>query len=114
MNIIGEYNCTACGRKPITDDMASKMRVIFPRGLEPPVVKIDCPCGLTITSYVTWEDAIIFDYAGANVDGYSFSRGQPPTEEEIKEFMNNFDMEVDAFLSRCDFTKPSNKWWRKK
>lgn len=76
--------------------------IIFPEGLSKPTAKIKCRgCNTMVISEVTWEDAIIFDSAGANVVGYSFVRGNPITNDEIEKFMDNFDEEINRFLDIC-------------
>lgn len=99
-DFIGVYNCKFCGKVKITD--ASIITIVYPKGLEPPLVKMQCYiCGNNIISWVRWEDAILFEQSGANVEGPPFIKAKPIEEQEITSFMGRFDEEVDRFLDVC-------------
>lgn len=101
---IGSYLCENCGKMEIHNP--ESILVIFPKALEPPVARITCTkCGAQISSEISWDDAIIFDRSGARVEGYSFARGKPPTEDEISSFMARFDQEMVGFLEACKSSK---------
>jgi ribosomal protein S27E len=97
---IGEYLCDRCGKVEIHN--CDNVVIIFPKGIDLPIAKVRCErCGGEVVSRLTWEEAILFDRAGAKVEGYSFVRGAPITEKDIEEFMNRFDDELSRFLDDC-------------
>lgn len=99
-NPIGEYVCPTCGSMYITDPKT--ITVFIPEGLEKPTASIKCvKCGKLIKSEIRWEDAILFDSYGANIEGYSFVHGAPLTPEEIDEFVVNFDEHIKRFFEKC-------------
>lgn len=97
-NPIGEYVCPKCGPKLIED--CSAITVYYPKGYNFPVGKIVCPeCAHELISYLAWTDALTFDYGGAEIVGFSFSRGPQLTNDEIVSSMEHFDEELEAFLA---------------
>ncbi len=98
-DVVGEFVCPRCGKQRIED--ISKLTIFYPKGIKNPSAQIVCGCGLKIVSSISWEDAMIFDKAGASVVGFSIVRASPITKKEIDEFVKNFDKEVEDFLNEC-------------
>lgn len=100
-DFIGEYRCDVCGVFPISDP--TRLTIYYPSGALDPIVKLTCEqCGKEIITVVDWEDAELFDASGANVVGYSIVRGPDLSEEEIKKFLRNFDVEMEEFLEASE------------
>lgn len=100
-DVIGEYRCPNCGIQPLT---AEEITVSFPRtGYIEPTAKITCKeCGTGLSSSVTWEDAIVFDFKGANNTGFSFLNSPVITEQEIDEFKTHIEEELEEFYEASE------------
>lgn len=98
---LGEFFCPSCGMREITNPQC--LTVLYPKGAKKPKVKIKCDnCGKVMHALVEWGDALVFDFNGAKVEGFSFSRGAAIKAEEIETFISNFDKEVDEFLTATE------------
>lgn len=94
---IGEYSCPKCGIREIEDP--TSITITYPLGSGKPVAKIVCEgCGEPLSSVVEWEDALVFESRGANINGFSFATATDITEGEIEQFMTRFDKEIKDFL----------------
>jgi len=96
---IGEYFCPNCGLVRISDPTCVTIR--YPITLQPPEAKIDCSCGYSIVSAVEFAEAIMFEKRGATVEGFKFATAIDITEDEIGDFMGNFEDEMREFLNAC-------------
>jgi hypothetical protein len=97
---MGEYYCNKCGMMQITNP--EFVTVIYPKGIDKPRAKVYCEgCDTTLMAFIEWRDALIFDSAGSNVEGFSFINGPVVTAEEIDGFVENFDSEIEEFLNAC-------------
>lgn len=95
-DIIGEFVCPNCGVLPLS---VKEVIVRFPTtGYQDPSARIVCTgCGKTLETKMDWFDAFIFDRGGAEVEGFSFSRGPELTEQEINDFTINIESELEKF-----------------
>lgn len=97
---LGEYRCPNCGVSEIFDPQM--VTVVYPKGLESPMAALVCPtCSSTLAAPVSWTDAQLFDRGGAKVIGFSFARGPKISENDIKDFVDNMESEIESFLNLC-------------
>jgi endogenous inhibitor of DNA gyrase (YacG/DUF329 family) len=99
MERLGSAYCPKCQERVEISDL-SDVIIEYPRGANKiPTARVNCEeCGTLIISGCAWEDARKFDDAGAQVEGFSFSRGPVLTEEEIDAFVIEMDTEIKQFL----------------
>jgi len=94
---VGDYLCPNCGSMEISDP--SDVTISYPIGLDPPQAMIRCAgCDKVLISFIQWEDAIVFERRGANVEGFRFASAEVITEQEINSFVDNMDDEIEEFL----------------
>ena len=99
MEQIGSAFCPQCNERVQITNLEA-VTIQYPKGANKmPVARVKCEdCGTLIISGCEWEDAVKFDQAGAQTDGFSFARSPAITEEEIIEFVSNMDSEITQFL----------------
>lgn len=98
---LGVTPCPDCGVVAVTDP--NKFVLFMPRGLSSPYAEVTCEqCGLVYKVRMTWESAYVFDSYNCPVVGFSPARGGMFNEEDLDEFVRNFDEYHDEFLSIID------------
>lgn len=98
---LGVSPCPACGSVAVTDP--NKFVLFFPKGLSFPFAEVTCEqCDLVYKVSVTWESALLFDSYHCPVVGFSFSRGSQLSDEDIDEFVGNFENYMEEFLTIID------------
>ena len=99
MEKIGMAFCPKCGKVEIHE--LENVTINYPSGANKnPVAVIRCEqCHMAFSAPCDWADAVRFDFAGAKTNGFSFQRSPVIVEEEIEDFMADFDKEMDLFLS---------------
>lgn len=93
----GSSTCPNCGPIALIDP--EKCRIYMPQGLVSPMMMIECSvCNQPFIAKLKWEDAYKFDSLGCEVIGFSRRTSEPATEDDIVEFMNDFDKHHYRFL----------------
>lgn len=95
----GTSFCPKCNKSVKLTDL-NKFVIHYSSGIGNPYAEVTCErCGAHYQIGTTWKNAYKFDALGCQALPFSFARGEAATEEEIAEFIDDFDEHITTFLN---------------